>query len=122
MSSPITAVGNVYNPKYISLYQIYNSSLGNTSNPTGSPLINVSNYNTKSVFAFLHTTQNVSGSLVVSGSFDGTNTFLLRSGSFNSGSFIYFTFYDAVPWISVWLNHSGSGLANSGSLYLSGMI
>jgi len=98
------------------LYSAFNFALGATGS-TGSGNFNVSQYSGKSAYAYLHTA-TTSGSLIVSGSFDGTNYFQFRSGSFVNGSLQWFTFFDAVPNISVNLFNQVTGSAISGSLYL----
>jgi len=100
------------------LYSAFNFALGATGS-TGSGNFNVTQYSGKSAYAFIGTTQNASGSLIVSGSFDGgTNYFQFRSGSFGSGSLQWFTFFDGVTHISVNLFNQVTGSAVSGSLYL----
>ena len=106
------------------LYSGYNFSITTganaSNNATGSPSLDVSNYITKSIYGFLHTTQSVIGALVVSGSIDGTNWFLFRSGSFSSGSLNWFTITDAVPKIQAFLFVNAiTGSSASGSLYIS---
>lgn len=111
--------GGSYPINFSASYEAYNFTLGATGS-TGSGNLDVSPYTTKSAYAYIHTTQNASGSLVVSGSLDasGTNYFTIRSGSFNSGSLQWFTFYDAIKYVSVNLYNQVSGSAISGSLYL----
>ena len=96
------------------LYTFNNVTIGATGS-TGSGTLDVSHYTTKSVYGYIGTTQNASGSLVVSGSFDGANYFQLKSGSFNSGSLSYFTFFEAVPLMQVFLYNSSASVI-SGSL------
>jgi hypothetical protein len=100
-----------------SLYGFNNLTI-DASSSTGSSNFDVSSYGTKSAYAYIGVTQDASGSLVVSGSPNGTNYFQLRSGSFNSGSLFWFTIYDAIKNISVNLYNSVTGSAISGSLFL----
>lgn len=103
--------------KYKLLYSSVNGTVAASSGIT-SGNYNVFPYTTKSVYAYIGTTQNATGSLVVSGSFDGTNYYTLRSGSFSSGSLTWFTIFDAVSQVSVNLYNQVTGSAISGSIYL----
>ena len=97
------------------LYTFYNVSIGASGSTGSSTGVDVSTYSVKSIYAFIGTTQNASGSLVVSGSFDKTNYFQLKSGSLASGSLSYFTFFDGVQLIKPYLYNSAT-TAISGSL------
>jgi len=101
------------------LYGFNNVPISATGS-TGSGNINVSPYNTKSVYGYITVTgSSSSGSLTVSGSFDNTAWFKLTgSNYFSSGSLNYITFTDAVPTIRVDLRNDYTGSSVSGSLYL----
>lgn len=107
------------------LYSAFNftlksGSVAGSTFVTGSPVLNAMDFYSKSVYSYIHTTQNASGAYVVSGSLDGTNYFQLKSGSLNSGSFTIQTFTDVVPTIRVYLYNSVTGSDISGSLYVVG--
>jgi hypothetical protein len=93
----------------------------NPTGSTGSGLLDVRKYKTKTGFCNIYPSINGSGSLSISGSFDGTNMFYIYTGSvLNSGSTgQYSTVTDAIPFISVYLNNSNTGSQISGSLFLS---
>ena len=112
--SPVTYTNVLYGFNNVTI----TSGAASTNSPTGSALIDVSNYSVKTAYAYLFSTTNCSGSFIISGSFDGTNLFQIRSGSFNSGSLIWFTIRDVVPKISLHLYNSWTGSAVSGSMYL----
>ena len=100
------------------IYGFHNVPISNTGS-TGSPILNVDNAYVKSVYAYIGKTQNASGSLKVSGSFDGTNYFEMKNNSnFNSGSLTWFSFPDAVPRITTHLTNLVTGSAISGSMYV----
>jgi hypothetical protein len=99
------------------LYSFNNVTIG-ASGSTGSTAIDVSRYATKSAYGYIGTTQVASGSLVVSGSIDGTNYYSLQSGSSNSGSLITKTFTDAVRTVKVYLYNNVTGSVISGSVFL----
>ena len=99
------------------LYAFNNVPISSTGS-TGSGEIDVTPHNTKSAYAYISGSA-VSGSLIVSGSFDRTNWYTWKSGSFNSGSISYFTFTDAIPLITVNIHNHYTGSV-SGSLWLVG--
>jgi hypothetical protein len=99
------------------LYSTNNVTIGITGSIVSSAF-DVSPYSVKSIYAYLYPTTQSSGSLVVSGSFDRTNYYQLKSGSFNSGSLSYFTFFDSVPLIKVSLISNNAAAAVSGSLFI----
>ena len=107
----------------VSLYAVKSFSLGGGLQ-TGSPSIDVRPYSTKTVYAFIGTQQNGSGSIVVSGSFDNTTWHnYIVGGVFNSGSTgSKINLEDAVPYLSVHLKSEITGSALTGSLYLTGRI
>jgi len=98
------------------LYGFNNVPVASTGS-TGSGIINVSQYYTKSAYAYISSATR-SGSLIVSGSFDRTNWFTWKSGSFNSGAISYFTFTDAIPLVTVNIHNHYTGSAVSGSAWL----
>lgn len=103
-----------------SLYTLSNKTIG-ANLQTGSSSIDVSGYGIKTIFGYIHTTQDASGSLVVSGSFDNVTYFQYKTSAvFNSGSTgSTINIEEALPYISVHLKNSVTGSAVSGSLYLS---
>ncbi len=90
----------------------------NATGSTGSGNFDVSNFYTKSAYAYIGTQTAASGSLIISGSFDRVHYYTFLSGSFLSGSVSYYTFTDAIPFISVNLYNHVTGSAISGSLFL----
>lgn len=102
------------------LYASNNSNITAGGGKTSGNL-DVSGYSTKSIYGYLYPETSCSGSLVVSGSFDGTNYYSFRdSGVFNSGSLMWFTIVDALPNLSANLYNSVTGSAVSGSLFVVG--
>jgi hypothetical protein len=126
--TPVGTPSKVTTPSFTKLlYSAYNFAITTgasaANNATGSPVLDVSQYITKSVHTFLNLTPTAaSAALIISGSFDGTNWFVLRSGSFLTGSLNWFTFYDAVPKIQACIVISGITGSNTvtGSLYVTG--
>jgi hypothetical protein len=92
------------------------------SGSTGSGLINVTRFKTKTACANIYPSLLGSGSLRVSGSFDGTNMIYVYTGSvFLSGSQgQYTTITDAFPYMQIYLFNEYTGSSISGSLYLTG--
>ena len=125
-TAPVGTPSKVTTPTFTKLlYSAFNFTITTgasaANNATGSPILDVSQYTTKSAHAFLNLTPNAAqGALIVSGSFDGTNWFTLRSGSFLTGSLHWFTFFDAVPKIQAVLVVSAitSSAFATGSLYV----
>jgi hypothetical protein len=107
----------------VSLYAAESFSLG-AGLQTGSPSIDVRPYSTKTVYAFIGTQQNGSGSIVVSGSFDNTTWYNYLVGDvFNSGSTgSKFNIDDVVPYLQVSLLNKVVASAITGSLFLEGRI
>ena len=107
----------------VSLYAAKSFSLG-AGLQTGSPSIDVRPYSAKTVYAFIGTQQNGSGSVVVSGSFDNVTYHQYLVGAvFNSGSTgSKVNIEDAVPYLSVHLSNSVTGSGITGSLYLMGRM
>jgi hypothetical protein len=110
-----------YREKYKLLYSFTNVTIGQ-SGSTGSTTFDVSPYTTKSAYGYIGVTQNASGSVVVSGSFDGTNWYSFQSGSINSGSITTKTFTDAIRYVQVYLYNNVTGSAISGSGYLAVIV
>lgn len=107
--------------KTILLYSSYNTAIGKTGSLVTGRL-DVASFS-KIVFAtYIGTIQEASGSLTVSGSFDGTNYFNVTgsAGFFNSGSMAYINFLAPLKSVQVALKNVGTGSAISGSLYILG--
>ena len=128
IGAPTTPVGTpssiVNIPIIKTFYSFFNYSINTGSfTETGSPTINTFSYYTKVVSAYLHTTQSVTGSFAVSGSFDGgSNWFWITGSGFLSGSTIRQTFTDYAPVMRVYLRIGGiTGSACSGSLSFYGI-
>jgi len=101
------------------LYSFHNVPV-TVSGSTGSGDIDVSQYYTKTTYAYISGSTR-SGSLTISGSFDATNWFKLTgSTNFNSGTLNYITMTDAIPTMRVHLGATYTGSAVSGSLFLVG--
>ncbi len=112
MSTTYPQVGNLKN-----LYSFTNLTIASGSN-TGSTL-DVSPYTRKQYYAYIGTTQNASGSLVISGSPDGTTFFQYSSGTFNSGSMYVTGSTDLMQTVQVSLRNLTTA-AISGSIYVLG--
>ncbi len=110
-------MSGTYPEKFKLLFSYVNQSIG-ASGSSGSGTIDISPYSTKSAYGYIGTTQNATGSLVVSGSIDGTNFYSIQSGSVTSGSITTKTFTDATRSVQVYLYNSVTGSAISGSVYL----
>jgi hypothetical protein len=84
---------------------------------TGSPILDVKNFGTVTVFGHIGML-NGSGSLIVSGSFDGSTLYPVVTGSvFKSGSDMI-TITDAVPFMAGYLL-SATAVSLTGSLFVS---
>lgn len=84
---------------------------------TGSPILDVKNFGTVTVFGYIGML-NGSGSLIVSGSFDGSTLYPVVTGSvFKSGSDMI-TITDSIPFLAGYLL-SATAVSLTGSLYIS---
>ena len=113
-ASPTTVTENLYS---FATYGINTSSFA----MTGSPTLDFNNYATKYITAYIHPWRASSGSIIISGSWDGTNWYNFTSSSIASGSLYQYTFTDVLPYIQVYFRTAATGSSVcTGSLYVYG--